>query len=48
MGAIKQAMIEWMEETHQSYEDIQNLPDINKEFQKWLEQNPKYHERSKE
>lgn len=36
MGAIKEAMIQWMAEENLTEEDLDEMNDVNKAFFKWL------------
>lgn len=37
MGALKQRMIEWMEDQNLSQEDLDDMEDISKLFIEWIE-----------
>ena len=37
MGAIKNAMLKWMEDENLTPKDLDNMDDINERFREWVE-----------
>ena len=36
MGALKEKMIEWMEDQHLSQDDLDNMNDVDEQFTEWF------------